>query len=310
MISIKTKHTKCHVAGLIEMQSAHASSIPLEFLIDQVNESAISTIGSVVARIIAVINDPDATAKELVEIILTDPPLAANVLRLVNSAYCAPKNKIADIQQAVIFIGFEALKELALNQKVCEIFTRGVRINGYSRERLWKHSVAVALFGKMIYRREFAQRGENAYAVGLLHDLGIIIEDQFCNANLIQALETAWARNIALMEAEQKTAGYDHASIGKALAENWNLPEEIALGIGYHHNPASAPDNAARFTRVLHIANYCCQKNDIGYCDAPQQDEGLFTQCVQALNIEPHALDLIMQEVQQKITEMEAEGLL
>jgi len=292
------------------MQSAHASSIPLEFLIDQVNESAISTIGSVVARIIAVINDPDATAKELVEIILTDPPLAANVLRLVNSAYCAPKNKIADIQQAVIFIGFEALKELALNQKVCEIFTRGVRINGYSRERLWKHSVAVALFGKMIYRREFAQRGENAYAVGLLHDLGIIIEDQFCNANLIQALETAWARNIALMEAEQKTAGYDHASIGKALAENWNLPEEIALGIGYHHNPASAPDNAARFTRVLHIANYCCQKNDIGYCDAPQQDEGLFTQCVQALNIEPHALDLIMQEVQQKITEMEAEGLL
>ena len=292
------------------MHPLHTSSMPLDVLIDHVNESAISTIGSVVARIVAVINDPEATAKELVEIILTDPPLAANVLRLVNSAYCAPKNKIADIQQAVIFIGFEALKELALNQKVCEIFSRGLRVNGYSRERLWKHSVAVALFSKMIYRREFAQRGENAYAVGLLHDLGIIIEDQFCNATLIHVLETASAKGLSLMDAEQEATGYDHALIGKALAENWNLPEEIALGIGYHHNPASAPDNAARFTRVLHIANYCCQKNNIGFCDAPQQDETLFTQCVQALNIESHALDLIMREVQQKITEMEAEGLL
>lgn len=292
------------------MQSPPASTIPIATLIEEVNASNISTIGSVVARIIAVINDPDATAKELVEIILTDPPLAANVLRLVNSAYCAPKNKIADIQQAVIFIGFEALKELALNQKVCEIFRRGVRVNGYSRERLWKHSVAVALFSKMIYRREFAERGENAYAVGLLHDLGIIIEDQFCNAALIQALDTASAKGISLMEAEQQITGYDHAHIGKALAEDWRLPEEIALGIGYHHDPASAPDSTARLTRVLHIANTCCQKSDIGFCDAPQQDEALFLQCVQALHIEPHALDLIMQEVRQKITEMEAEGLL
>ena len=293
-----------------EMKIPPKAIVPLNDLIDQVNRSNISTIGSVVARIIAVINNPDATAKELVEIILTDPPLAANVLRLVNSAYCAPKNKIADIQQAVIFIGFEALKELALNQKVCEIFKRNQNINGYSRARLWKHSVAVALFSKMIYRREFAQRGENAYAVGLLHDLGIIIEDQFQNEILTHILETASTRDIALVSAEREVLGYDHAQIGMALAENWKLPAEITMGIGYHHNPEQAPDACVPFTRVLHIANASCQKNDIGYCDATQQDEGLFNQCRQALNLEPHALDLIMQEVQQKLTEMEAEGVL
>ena len=292
------------------MTTPPKAPVPLTDLIDQVNRSNISTIGSVVARIIAVINNPDATAKELVEIILTDPPLAANVLRLVNSAYCAPKNKIADIQQAVIFIGFEALKELALNQKVCEIFKRGLNINGYSRVRLWKHSVAVALFSKMIYRREFVLRGENAYAVGLLHDLGIIIEDQFQNEILTHILETATTRNIALISAEQEALGYDHAQIGMALAENWKLPAEIAMGIGYHHNPGQAPDDFVQLTRVLHIANASCQKSDIGYCDAPQPDEDLFNQCRQALNLEPHALDLIMQEVQQKITEMEAEGVL
>ena len=291
------------------MNTPLQAPVPLPDLIDQVNRSNISTIGIVLARIIAVINNPEATAKELVEIILTDPPLAANVMRMVNSAYCAPKKKIADIQQAVIFIGFEALKELALNQKVCEIFKRGLNINGYSRARLWKHSVAVALFSKMIYRREFVQRGENAYAVGLLHDLGIIIEDQFQNEILTQILETAARRNIALVSAEQEKRGYDHAQIGMALAENWKLPAEIATGIGYHHNPGQAPDAFMQLTRVLHIANTCCQRSDIGYCDAPQPDEDLFNQCRQALNLEPHALDLIMQEVQQKITEMEAEGV-
>lgn len=292
------------------MNTPANDSVPLTDLIDLVNRSSISTIGSVVARIIAVINNPDATAKELVEIIMTDPPLAANVLRLVNSAYCAPRNKIADIQQAVIFIGFEALKELALNQKVCEIFKRAIKINGYSRARLWKHSVAVALFSKMVYRREFVQRGENAYAVGLLHDLGIIIEDQFQNKMLAHILKTASSRDIPLVQAEQEAVGYDHAQIAMALAENWNLPPEITLGIGYHHNPMQAPDAFIHISHVLHIANACCQKSSIGYCDAPQQDEDMFNQCLQALNIEPHALDLIMQEVHQKLTEMEAEGVL
>jgi len=282
----------------------------LRHLIDQVNGTSISSIGSVVTRIIAIINDPDATAKELVEIILTDPPLAANVLRLVNSAYCAPKNKIGDIQQAVIFIGFEALKELALNQKVCEIFKRGVKINGFSRERLWKHSVAVALFCKMVYRKEFAQRGETAYALGLLHDLGIIIIDQFQNGILIQSLQTAAQKNLPLNDAEQETSGYNHAHIGMALAENWNLPEEIVFGIGYHHAPMEYHTGGMDLSRVLHIANYCCQKNNIGYCDAPLQDEALYTECCQQLKIVPHGIDLIMGEVQQKIADMESEGLL
>jgi putative nucleotidyltransferase with HDIG domain len=292
------------------MNIPRKAALPLPDLIDKVNGSSISTIGSVVARIIAVINDPDATAKELVEIILTDPPLAANVLRLVNSAYCSPRNKIADIQQAVIFIGFEALKELALNQKVCEIFKRGVKIKGYSRARLWKHSVAVALFSKMIYRREFVQRGENAYAVGLLHDLGIIIEDQFQNDILIQALEKASDSTMSLLEAERNTLGYDHAQIGMTLADNWKLPAEIALSVGYHHNPLQAPDTGMHLTCVLHIANACCQKSNIGYCDAPQQDDDLFRDCIRKLNIEPQALDLIMQEVQKKLTEMENDGVL
>ena len=67
-----------------------------------------------------------------------------------------------------------------MSQKVCEAFAGNTDIEGYSRNLLWKHSVAVALLGKMIYRREFGRKGDNIYVAGLLHDIGIIALDQFC----------------------------------------------------------------------------------------------------------------------------------
>ncbi len=282
----------------------------LNNLIDEANHSQISTIASVVTRIIAVTNDPEATAKELVDIIMTDPPLAANVLRLVNSAHFAPRRKIADIQQAVIFIGFDALKELALNQKVCEIFQKAVNIEGYTRQALWRHSVAVAQFAKMIYRREFVDRGANVYAVGLLHDLGIIVEDQFRNTAFTEAMRVANKEDLPLWQAEERILEYNHSLVGARLLGGWSLPEEITYGIEYHHKPDMAPDGYQRLAASLFVANYCCQTATIGYCDAPLENEELYDQCIEQLAIEPDAIELIMTDVQSLIQEMIEQGLL
>ena len=282
----------------------------LNSLIRQVDQSKISTIASVVTRIIAVTNDPEATAKELVDIILTDPPLAANVLRLVNSAHFAPRRKIADIQQAVIFIGFDALKELALNQKVCEIFQKAINIKGYTRQALWRHSVAVAQFVKMIYRREFVESGSNVYIIGLLHDLGIIVEDQFRNTAFTEALRVVNKEDLPLWQAEQRILGYDHSQIGARLLNGWNLPDEIILGIEYHHAPDKAPDAYHRLAASLFVANHCCQTATIGYCDSPQENEILYNQCIEQLGIEPDAIELITTDVQTLIHEMIEQGVL
>jgi len=151
----------------------------LNKILELVDESDISSIKNVVSGLIKIINDPTSTARDLKEVIQIDPPLTAKVLRLANSAYYSPRNKISEINQAIIWVGYDAIKELAMSQKVCEIFNKDECIEGYSRNALWKHSLAVALFGKMIYRREFGERGENVYVAGLLHEIGLIAKDQF-----------------------------------------------------------------------------------------------------------------------------------
>ena len=85
------------------------------------------------------INEPRSTVMELKEVIQLDPPLAGKVLRTANSAYYSRSftRTFIDIEQAIIWMGTEIIKELALNQKVCEIFDKDEEIEEYSRKALW-----------------------------------------------------------------------------------------------------------------------------------------------------------------------------
>ncbi len=286
------------------------SRYDIDAIIEKVNRSDLSTIRSVVVKLLAIVEDPGSTAKDLVELIHTDPPLAAKVLQTVNSAHCSPVAKISDLQQAVIFIGFEALKELALNQKVCELFQRPIKISGYSRKALWRHSVAVALCAKQIYRKEYGEKGEIAYASGILHDIGIIVEDQFLNDEFRNVLADSSGGVVALRAAERSRMGFDHAELGMRLMENWDLPHSLTVAIGHHHDPNGiATEDDQRLAATCYVANQCCQREGIGYCNVNLLDEDLLDQCLATIRVPHHAIELIVEDVKAQIALLEAQGL-
>ena len=278
-------------------------------IIELVGQSEISSIQSVVSGVINVINDPLSSAKDLKDIIEIDPPLTAKVLKVANSAYYYHPRKISEIQYAIIWIGFDVLKEIALSQKVWEVFDQNESIGGYSRNLLWKHSVAVALLGKMICRREFGERGDSAYAAGLLHDIGIIVEHQFLEDDFRNILDKAELERKNLSRAEHEVLGYTHTDIGEVLTEHWSFPEELVVAIGNHHNPDKAPQDFSKFASTLYIADYLCQERGIGYGDAPVRDSALFRKCLRRLDIKGYALDLIVKDMEQEIAMMEDQGL-
>jgi len=189
----------------------------MRILAEQVDASELSSIRSIVSGIISIINDQSSTARDLKHIIEMDPPLTTRVLSIANSALYAPKQKIRDLEQAVIWIGYDALKEIALSQKVCEIFAKGDTIEGYSRAQLWRHSLSVAMLAKMIYRMEFGQRGEDIYICGLLHDIGLIVEDQFAQSEFVTVVRQWLSGKCTLPDAEMRVFGFDHPMIGSAV---------------------------------------------------------------------------------------------
>jgi len=293
-----------------DMEQNQDKKEKLDNLVKLVNDSEISSIKGIVSNIIKTINDPSSTAKDLKEIIQIDPPLTAKILKLANSAYYTTRSKISEIEHAVIWVGYDAVKELALNQKVCEIFNKDESIEGYSRYLLWKNSIGVALLGKMIYRREFGEKGEDIYAAGLLHNIGIIAEDQFLQSEFKNTLKAAKSRKKNLNSAENETLGFEHPEVGLAIANDWKFPEELVTCIGYHHNPVAVEEAyLKRKVYTLYIADYLCQENHIGYCDAPQPDEELFVNCRKALKLERYALQLIVDDMKKEIKQMELQGV-
>ncbi len=282
----------------------------LDNLIKQVNDSEISSIKGIVSNIVKTINDLSSTAKDLKEIIQIDPPLTAKILKLANSAYYTTRSKISEIEHAVIWVGYDAVKELALNQKVCEIFNRDQSIEGYSRYSLWKNSIGVALLGKMISRREFGEKGEDLYAAGLLRNIGIIAEDQFLQSKFRDTLKTAKNQKKNLYLAEDEIFGFDHTEVGMTIARDWKLPIELIRCIEFHHNPLGV--NEAYLKRkvcTIFIADYLCQEKRIGYCDAPHLDEELFIECMKILKLERYALQLIVDDMIKELKQMELQGV-
>ena len=282
----------------------------LEWIVKKVRESNISSIKNVISGLIRLIHDPESSAKDFKDIIQIDPPLTGKLLQLANSAYYAPQRKICEIQQAMIWVGFDALKELAIRQKVCEVFQGKSAIEGFSRNALWKHCVAVALMGKLIYRREFGEKGEKIYVAGLLHDIGIIALEQFCQKDFKRIVSKTLKDGKNQTEIEKEIIGFDHGEIGRAITEDWELPRKLSEIIGAHHDPENISQEFLRIGLTLYVADYLCQQRNLGYRNVPFQDGKRFKRCLKKLNLTFYALDLIAADVETEILRMEEKGLL
>jgi len=280
----------------------------IEKLVEMVNNSEISSIKQTVTRIIDTINNPESSAKDLKDIIEIDPPLTARLLKLANSAFYGYPKTISEVQEAIVCIGFDAVRELALSQKVCELFQKDDYLFGYSRISLWKHCVAVALCSKLIYRREFRERGENLYVAGLLHDIGIIVLDQFQNRRFMNILRKFRKEKKNQENIEIDFGGYSHTDIGKALAENWEFPDEMVQAIANHHNPDYVEEEYEKISLTIFISDYIIQNKCIGYRDAPYKNNALFQKCLMKLKIKEKAINFIVKEVENEIGKMEKTG--
>ncbi len=284
----------------------------IRMVIEEANRSGVSTIMRTVSRIVSITDSQEASARELKEVVQVDPPFATQLLQRANSAYYSPRRKISEIDEAIVWIGFEAFKELALSQSVCELFQHSDPPEGYSRTALWNHSVCVAVTAKMIYRREFRKKGDTMYAAGLLHDIGFILEDQYAHSRFLDMLKLAEAGGISLLQSEEQVFGFTHADAGMALGEEWNLPREIWIAIGYHHTPLILPPQMARtMAMTLFVADHLC-RNESGVLQDIEEYENplILEECLRELGISRHGLRLIVADVREEMRKLESLGLL
>ncbi|OGR00418.1 MAG: hypothetical protein A2511_10420 [Deltaproteobacteria bacterium RIFOXYD12_FULL_50_9] len=290
-------------------QTASQNSNALLSLVKRADESGISSIKGIIAGILGVISDADSTPLELKNIIEVDPPLAARVLKVANSPFYGSPRTLSEIDQAIVWIGFDALKEIVITQKCNEIFTsHGKEVAGLTRAMLWRHSLAVALFAKLIYRWEFGKKGAGAYTAGLLHDFGFIVLDQLLHNDFAEILREGTMVRQSIEEIEQKRLGFDHAMVGGILAEHWNFPGELSAGISHHHSPQNASSEHALLAQVLFIADCLAFNNELWYGGIVHGDDKQCHSLCLALNLSEYALNRIIEQMRIELAQIDDKG--
>lgn len=207
--------------------------------------SDFSTIPDMLGKIIRIIMDENSSPQDLYNLISRDQSLAEKVVRVANSAIFGHSGEVKDIRQAIMFLGYERIKSIAMGMSIMAIFPSR---NSFNLKGLWIHSYEVAFISTMISEIIPFSSPSESFLSGLLHDIGRKV---FYKMDPKRFLEIKTTDD--MFDKEIELFGCTHMDAGSWFAEDRVLPEEIVYSIRYHHKP-SLSDSYKNVVSIVSIA--------------------------------------------------------
>jgi putative nucleotidyltransferase with HDIG domain len=207
-------------------------------------------------QIASAMQSDHATVESVGEIIAQDPAVTAKVLQLANSAVFGLHLQVAHPAQAVSYLGMETTQALVLLAHTFAPFLH-MELAGFSVESLWRHSVATGQMARQIARRENSgsKVGDQAFAAGLLHDIGKLLFAANMPEPFGQVLALARAQKRTIWETEIQVMGTCHAEVGACMLGIWGLPKPIVEAVALHHYPERLAERTFSPLTAVHVAS-------------------------------------------------------
>jgi putative nucleotidyltransferase with HDIG domain len=228
------------------------------------NIKNLPTLPVIVGRILEVADDAGTSARELADIIAHDQSVSAKVLNLANSAFYGFSRRIATIPQAVVVLGFDTVKSLALGVSVFGSLQQKVGKVSFDREQFWMHSIGCAEGARLVAKSQGLKDVGTPFVAGLLHDIGKVILDTHFNDQYQDVMEEMIDEGRSAVDVETDVLNIDHAEVGGWLSTRWKFPDALIVPITYHHNLVGGEGENLNFALMVHLANILTKKNDIG----------------------------------------------
>jgi putative nucleotidyltransferase with HDIG domain len=212
------------------------------------------------SKLVSVVNSPESSAEDAAKLIEKDPALTSKIIRLANSAFYGMPRTISSVSSAVVVLGFNTIRSVALSAAIFNMFPRDSNAGSFDYLRFWRHSIVSGMVARLLARRilNFVLIDpEGAFCAAILHDIGKLIFQQYFPEECGAACRLAFEKSIPLIRAEEEIMGITHARIGSILADKWAFPPDLENAIVYHHTP----DNAGvcrELACVVHLADAVC----------------------------------------------------
>ncbi len=218
---------------------------------------SLPTLPGIIARLGSLADNDKVSSQEVARVVSADQVLSAKVLRLVNSAFYGFPGRVSTVSNALILLGVNVVKSLAITSSIFEIMEKNA-------VGLWEHSMGVAVAANTISKTLKLPDAEETATAALLHDIGKVIikiklQQDF---SLLSALVDD--KGYTMQEAEQSLLETDHAEIGGWLVRSWLLPEKLIEPIAFHHNVEKSSAHQTK-TAVVHLADVLIKASGFGF---------------------------------------------
>lgn len=235
--------------------------------------SHIATLPEITLKIIRLVEDPESTAQDLNKVISNDPALGARILKVVNSAFYGLPGQIASINRAIVLLGLNAVKNIAVAASLAKLFRGGQISPTFSARDLWTHSIAVATGTRLLAHKAGLGLPDEAFLAGLIHDLGIMVEVQARRSQFVKAIETMADESVTLRQAEASVIGVSHEELGAGLCQTWKFPMSFVYVTGRHHRPWELAEEHRPLTALVHLADILSANNGFGFAGTVETDQ-------------------------------------
>jgi putative nucleotidyltransferase with HDIG domain len=268
-----------------------ANNKRIEALIRNMGE--LPTIPSVFLVVNKMLSDPHTSAIDVGQAVSNDQVIASKILKLANSAFYGFAGRVNTVPHAIAVLGFNATKNVVLTTGVLSTLNLKAPIKGFNLEAFWKHSSAVGAIARLVAEEFYAQKKEEAFVAGLLHDIGKLILAICAPEDFAHCINLATSKGCLFLEAEKEALGVCHTDIAAWINGRWNLPKEIAAVMINHHKSINILNEHARLIAVVKLADVLARGLQLGHpCDysMPILETSIFS----LLKITPRKLDTIL----------------
>ena len=220
-----------------------------------------------VTKVLEICNNPHTSPADLNQVISLDPVLVGRVLKLINSAYYGLGQPVTNLARAIIMLGINTVKNLALSTAVMGHLPSNNKAPGLNMEGFWRHSLGVGVSAKLLAKKRGIdpKLAEEYFTAGLLHDIGKIPLNAVLSNEYMLTISAGDKERKSLFRAEESTLGLNHCTSGAMIKAAWKLDGAVGDAIVHHHKYDEYQEGHKDVLYSIVAANWFVSFSGIGF---------------------------------------------
>lgn len=221
------------------------------------------TLPHVATKVMRLVGDPETSAKDLQEAIITDQGMTGQILKIANSAMFGMKREVRTLTHAIMLLGFDTIRSIVVAAATKNMYTNK-SATGFKEKLIWENSIGSALIARGIAEQFPNMDKEEAFIGGLMHNIGKTILNAKMPEEYSNVMATAYNEGLPIEVLERKDLGFDHAELGYCILKQWNLSDSLAHSVRHYLEPAKAPEEYRSLTAVVSMGDRFCLDLGLG----------------------------------------------